>query len=91
VAIAMTPRLRELGIREVLGIHRTDNDDTIAAARKKGIQSLGTITRTRIFWKVWFDYVDAEDGLPVTQARGASPSATTTSGPGAVVGCTPRP
>lgn len=61
LAIGMAPRLAELGIHEVLGIHRTDNADTIAAARKKGIPRLGTIKRYRLFWKVWFDYVDAGD------------------------------
>jgi hypothetical protein len=68
LAVGMMPRLQELGIREVLGIHRTDNDDTIAAARKKGIPRLGTITRCRVLWKVWFDYVDAQEGAAT--ARG---------------------
>jgi hypothetical protein len=64
LAIGMTPALQECGIREVLGIHRTDNLDTIAAARKKGILRVGTITRYRALWKVWFDYIDANDSVP---------------------------
>jgi hypothetical protein len=62
----MMPALERLGISEVLGIHRTDNHDTIAAARKKGIPRVGTITRYRMLWHVWFDYVDALDGAAPT-------------------------
>lgn len=69
LAIAMTPTLRGLGIQEVLGIHRTDNWDTIAAARRKGIPRLGTITRYRVLWKVWFEYVDAERGTSTAWQR----------------------
>lgn len=56
MTIAMTPTLLRHGFREVLGIHRTDNYDTIAAARAKGIPRIGTITRTCLLWKVWFTY-----------------------------------
>jgi hypothetical protein len=72
LAIGMMPKLQELGIREVLGVHRTDNHDTIAAASKKGIPRLGTITRYRMLWKVWFDYVDAQDGAATVLERGDS-------------------
>jgi GNAT superfamily N-acetyltransferase len=72
LAIGMTPILQSLGITEVLGIHRTDNHDTIAAARKKGIPRLGTVTRYRALWHVWFDYVDAEE--PRTAAERAARS-----------------
>jgi hypothetical protein len=56
MAIAMTPLLMRRGFREVLGIHRVDNADTIAAARAKGIPRIGTITRTCVLWKTWFSY-----------------------------------
>jgi hypothetical protein len=52
MAIAMTPRLIAHGFREVLGVHRTDNHDTITAVARKGIPTLGTVTRTRTLWKI---------------------------------------
>jgi hypothetical protein len=106
LAAGMRPTLERLGIREVVGIHRTDNHDTIAAARKKGIPRVGMIVRYRLLWHVSFDYVEALEGSATRitrsgrgssasggsdQARGASPTATTTSDPRAVVGWTPRP
>jgi len=59
MAIAMAPFLSELGFREVLGIHRTDNDDTIAAARAKGIPRIGTVTRRCLLWRITFSYEPA--------------------------------
>jgi GNAT superfamily N-acetyltransferase len=56
MAIAMAPRLVERGYREVLGIHRTDNQDTIAAVRAKRIPTTGTITRRRRLWRVSFEW-----------------------------------
>jgi len=61
MAIAMTPLLMRRGFREVLGIHRVDNADTIAAARAKGIPRIGTITRTCLLWKSWFSYSAAPE------------------------------
>jgi hypothetical protein len=49
MAYAMNPWVLGLGFREVLGIHRTDNHDTIAATHAKGVTRLGTITRSRFF------------------------------------------
>jgi hypothetical protein len=63
MAIAMTPVLLRHGFREVLGIHRTDNHDTIAAARAKGIPRIGTITRTCFPWRVSFDYAPSTDSV----------------------------
>ena len=37
MAFAMAPWVVGQGFREVLGIHRTDNHDTVAAARAKGV------------------------------------------------------
>lgn len=76
-----------------MGVHRVDNHDTIAAARAKGIPRVGTVTRTRVLWKVWFEWSPAEGGAQTRGAsvRGESPSATTTSAPGAAAGWTPRP
>jgi GNAT superfamily N-acetyltransferase len=59
MAIAMAPLLLELGYREVLGIHRTDNHDTVAAARAKGIPRIGTVTRTCLLWRITFSYEPA--------------------------------
>ncbi|MGH6690473.1 MAG: GNAT family N-acetyltransferase [Gammaproteobacteria bacterium] len=47
---AMSPWMEAEGFTEVLGVHRTDNYDTIAASRAKGVPRLGTITRSRLLW-----------------------------------------
>jgi hypothetical protein len=44
----MASALVTRGFREVVGIHRVDNDDTIAAAEAKGIPRFGTVTRRRV-------------------------------------------
>jgi hypothetical protein len=49
MAYAMNPWVFGAGYHEVLGVHRTDNHDTIAATRAKGVTRLGTITRWRLF------------------------------------------
>jgi hypothetical protein len=56
MAAAMAPTLVARGFREVVGIHRVDNDDTIAAAEAKGIPRVGTITRWCVPWHVWFTF-----------------------------------
>jgi len=88
MAGAMTPWLLARGIREVVGVHRVDNHDTIAAARAKGIPRVGTVTRTRLLWKVWFDWspAGAEDQPRGASLRGESPMATITRAPGAATG-----
>jgi len=93
MAGAMTPWLLARGIRKVVGVHRVDNHDTIAAARAKGIPRVGTVTRTRLLWKVWFDWspAGAEDQPRGASLRGESPMATITRAPGAATGWTPRP
>ncbi len=48
MAYAMNPWVLGAGFHEVLGVHRTDNYDTIAATRAKGVARLGTITRWRL-------------------------------------------
>ncbi|HEV8586419.1 MAG TPA: GNAT family N-acetyltransferase [Methylomirabilota bacterium] len=90
---AMAPWLIAGGVREVVGVHRVDNHETIAAARAKGIPRVGTVTRTRLLWKVWFEWcgADALDQARGASPRGESPIATTTSAPGAAMGWTPRP
>lgn len=70
MAIAMAPLLLELGYREVLGIHRTDNHDTIAAARAKGIPRIGTVTRTCFLWRITFSYEPAFAIGTLTDAAG---------------------
>lgn len=50
MAYAMSSWMEAEGFHEVLGVHRTDNHDTIAATRAKGVARLGTITRSRLLW-----------------------------------------
>jgi hypothetical protein len=70
MAYAMNPWVLDLGFGEVLGVHRTDNYDTIAATRAKGVTRLGTITRSRLFWCTRFSFESEAsrtpglDGLP---------------------------
>jgi hypothetical protein len=70
MAYAMNPWIVGEGFTEVLGVHRTDNHDTIAATRAKGVVRLGTVTRTRVVWHTSFSFEpDAPppagtDGLP---------------------------
>jgi hypothetical protein len=65
MAYAMTPWLLSHGFREVIGIHRTNNDDTVAAARAKGVATLGTITRSRWLWKTRFSYEAQPSAAPL--------------------------
>jgi hypothetical protein len=44
------------GYREVLGIHRTDNNDTIAATRAKNIITIGRLTRGCFLSRIWYTY-----------------------------------
>jgi hypothetical protein len=76
MAYAMNPWLLGLGFHDVLGIHRTDNHDTIAATRAKGVTRLGTITRLRVLRVTRFSFelepspvqpARADVALPVTQ------------------------
>jgi GNAT superfamily N-acetyltransferase len=64
LAGAMTPFLLPHGYREVLGIHRTDNHDTIAAVKAKQIPRVGTIIRWRFLWWTWFRLLPGEGGAP---------------------------
>jgi len=73
MAIAMTPYLLRLGFREVLGIHRTDNYDTIAAVSAKGIPRLGTVTRYHALCRTWFRYSPAADPWHEDAAAWTSP------------------
>lgn len=67
MAYAMAPWVVSQGFREVLGIHRTDNHDTVAAAAAKGVRTLGTVTRSRLGWTTRYSYVPAP--LPHEAAR----------------------
>jgi hypothetical protein len=77
MAYAMNPWMLECGFNEVLGVHRTDNDDTIAATRAKGVTRLGTITRWRLLRTVRFSFepaptpgADRLPGVPMIQPVG---------------------
>jgi len=59
MAIAMAPALAARGFREVVGVHRVDNDDTIAATAAKGIPRTGTVTRWCVPGRVWFTWQPA--------------------------------
>lgn len=65
LAIATNPALMAAGIREVVGIHRTDNRDTIAATRAKSIVTIGRLTITRLGPRLWYRY---EAFMPETDA-----------------------
>lgn len=56
LAIATNPTLIAAGYREVVGIHRTDNNDTIAATRAKNIVTIGRLTRACLLSRTWFSY-----------------------------------
>lgn len=72
MAYAMTPWVVSHGFREVLGIHRTNNHDTVAAARAKGVTRLGTITRWRFLWATWFSYhAEVAAGQPEAEESAA--------------------
>jgi hypothetical protein len=62
MAYAMNPWVLSAGFHDVLGVHRTDNHDTIAATRAKGVVRVGTITRWRVLWNTRFSFA------PVTPA-----------------------
>jgi hypothetical protein len=56
LAIASNPTLVASGYREVVGIHRTDNNDTIAATRAKNIVTIGRLTRACLLSRTWYSY-----------------------------------
>jgi hypothetical protein len=60
-----------LGFSEVLGVHRTDNHDTIAATRAKGVARLGTITRARLLWMTRVSF-EPEPTEPKSGAEGSA-------------------
>ena len=72
MAAAMAPALVARGFREVVGIHRVDNHDTIAAVEAKGIPRVGTVTRWCVPWHVWFTFEAAPSrptAMPVAILR----------------------
>jgi GNAT superfamily N-acetyltransferase len=76
LSIAMAPFLTAQGVREVLGIHRIDNQDTIAAARAKGIPRIGTVVRLRMLGRTSFVYEPASDAAPGWDEAGLRQPAT---------------
>ena len=73
MAYAMNPWVLVAGFHEVLGVHRTDNYDTIAATRAKGVIRVGTITRWRVLWSTRFSFAPDAAGLPGVEGPVASP------------------
>ncbi len=77
LAIATNPTLMAAGGREVVGIHRTDNRDTIAATRAKNIVTIGRITISRLGPRLWYRYeafmpeVEPPLAAPVRRAMAA--------------------
>jgi hypothetical protein len=55
MASAVAPAVFAQG-HEVVGIHRVDNDDTVAAAAAKGIQRTGMVTRWCLPGRAWFSH-----------------------------------
>jgi GNAT superfamily N-acetyltransferase len=80
MAAAMAPTLVARGFREVVGIHRVDNDDTIAAAEAKGIPRVGTVTRWCVPWHVWFTF-EAAPARPTSVPIAILDVPVTTTGP----------
>jgi hypothetical protein len=84
IAAAMAPTLVARGFREVVGIHRVDNGDTIAAVETKGIPRVGTVTRWCVPWYVWFTFEAAPSrptsvpvailDLPLATTTGPTPT-----------------
>ena len=56
IAIATNAVLMDHGYRQVIGIHRPDNRDTIAATRAKNIPTVATVRRYRLGPKSWVTY-----------------------------------
>lgn len=78
MAYAMNPWMLGEGFNEVLGVHRTDNHDTIAATHAKGVARLGMVTRSRLLWHTSYSFapdppraatspVDGLAAMPVAQ------------------------
>lgn len=72
MAYAMNPWVLAHGFSEVLGVHRTDNYDTIAATRAKGVARLGTITRARLLWHTRFAFESEPGASGVEVITGAA-------------------
>lgn len=56
LAVATNPTLIAAGVHEVIGIHRTDNRDTIAATRAKNIVTIGRLAIIRLGPRLWYRY-----------------------------------
>ena len=74
MAYAMNPWMVGLGFHEVLGVHRTDNHDTIAATRAKGVTRLGTITRWRLLTRTIFRFDPERRLAAVLETAQVNPS-----------------
>ncbi len=76
MAVAMAPALTGLGYRQVLGIHRVDNHATIAAARAKGVERLGVVTRWCLLRRAWFTFAPEAAVAPTPLLAQPDPAAT---------------
>lgn len=76
MAVAMAPALAARGYRQVLGIHRVDNHDTIAAARAKGVERLGVVTRWCLLQHAWFTFAPETAVAPAPLLAQPDPAAT---------------
>jgi hypothetical protein len=73
MAYAMSPWVLSCGFTEVLGVHRTDNHDTIAATRAKGVTRLGTVTRWRLPWSTRFAFEPERAPAPRLEGLAGAP------------------
>lgn len=73
MAYAMNPWVLSCGFNEVLGVHRTDNHDTIAATRAKGVTRMGTITRWRLFTTTRFSFEPEPGAMPAVEPLAGAP------------------
>ena len=73
MAYAMNPWVVEAGFSEVLGVHRTDNHDTISATRAKGVTRLGMITRWRFGWTTRFAFEPEPSAMTGSEGMASAP------------------
>jgi hypothetical protein len=73
MAYAMNPWVLSSGFNEVLGVHRTDNHDTIVATRAKGVTRLGTITRWRLLSSTRFAFEPETPGVAGLEGLTSAP------------------
>ena len=68
-----SPLLYARGFRELVGVQRLDNADSIAALARCGFVRTGCLTRHRFLWRVWFSFAPADEA-PARASRHGEPA-----------------